>query len=153
MTFAFLALAVAVLAFGVSLWRQSRAVAVLSAVAGAGLVLSAAYPTGVSASAETLHSVASTAATVTLAALLVVESLWPSAASHRTLFPRLLAAAAVVAALANPWLHDTAYSGLGQRALWLLLVAWLTAAVARGQPADQPPARRAARHSKIKQYT
>lgn len=153
MTFAFLALAVGVLAFASAVWARSRPVAGLVGVAGVGLLLSAVYPTGVSPAAETMHSAASTVATVCLTAAAAAASLWRAAALQRTLPSRLLAGGALVALLVSPVLHTTAYSGLGQRVLWLLLVAWMSTAVVAARPVAQRRERMAARHSKNMEYT
>jgi hypothetical protein len=146
MTVACLALAVGVLGLAVAIWPRSRLVGILSGVAAVGLMLSAAYPTGVSSTTELLHSVASTAATVALTGAAAVGSLQPRESWCRTLLSRLLAGGAVVGLLVSPWLHDTAYSGLGQRALWLLLVGWMATTVATSRSEGSLRERTAAGH-------
>lgn len=148
MTLAFLALAVGVAAFAAGVWPRSRLVAVLSGVAGVGLLLCAVYPIGVSPAADAVHSVASTVATTSLTAAVVVDTLW------RPALPRTLPAAGAAATLlVSPGLHTTAYSGLAQRVLWLLLIGSVAAAVPRAGAVGQPREPRAARHSKNMEYT
>ena len=136
MTAVFLALGFGVVALGLGL-AMTRGVTRVSVVvvlalvgAGAGLVVSGLYatdPAGAPTTAERVHSLASGAASVALISAAVV---WSVLRRHRRPRPALgpaaaLACAAVVLGVVSILLHDTVWAGLGQRLLWLTLMAWL----------------------------
>lgn len=136
MAVAFVALGVSAFGIGAVLLTTqggwvSRAAAATAAAAGVGLVVSAVFPTGVSAAVEVVHSRASALATVGLTVVAGVASLWPGLHGQRGTAPRLLAAGAIVMAVASPLLHHSRFTGLSQRLLWLLLVLWLAGAARR----------------------
>jgi NagD protein len=109
----------------------ARAVPALVAVAGVGLILSGVFRTDPRIPpppGEILHTRVSVTG---LLALVAATLLWSShlLATHRSVpgarASLALALVAGAAALAGPPLHDTPWSGLGQRVLWLVLMAWL----------------------------
>jgi hypothetical membrane protein len=137
MTAAFSLLGAALLALAVALLGSAHArgwarwVPALVAVAGIGLILSGVFRTDPRVPpppGEILHTRASVTA---LIALVIAALLWSShllATSQAVPGARAslaLALVAAAAALAGPPLHDTPWTGLGQRALWLALMAWL----------------------------
>ena len=135
MTLAFIGLAVGLAGFAAELWAQDRTradriAAVVALVAGAASVLSAVFRTNGSSESEAIHSPASTVAVLAAVALAVIHTWAIRDASPRTL-PLLpaLAGIAVVLMLIGPVLHETRWSGLGQRLLWAALLAWLLAAM------------------------
>ena len=105
-----------------------RLVAVLIAVAGVGLVLSGIFETGSdSVLTELVHSRASGTAVLTLAGAAVLYATHPAFNDIRRwdTAVRIIVGLAVVAVLVSPVLHDTRWSGIGQRFVWLSLTAWL----------------------------
>ena len=108
----------------------ARLAGVTAAAAGVGLIVSAMFPTGVSASAEVVHSQASAFATVGLTVVAGVSSLLLDAGKDRRTL-QLLAGAAVLLAVVSPVLHHSRFTGLVQRLLWLVLALWLAVAARR----------------------
>jgi hypothetical protein len=158
MTAAFFALGSGLMALGVALGAESRPRGIawiMSATAIlAGALLSGAFRTGVSHASEVVHSRASALATVAIVALALAYS--KAAVGHR---PRaahdpagaVLALIAAALAALSPLLHDTRWSGLGQRLLWIALLTWLLRAawqlprgrmtkllMTRGRPPPEP---------------
>jgi hypothetical membrane protein len=124
MTVAFVAAAVGLLALAVAHRTRGTAAPLLLAVAAAGMVLAGLFPAGTS---DRWHSPASSVATLAVAGAVAIDAL----ASRRQLRPGLdlaLAGAAALLVVASPVLHDTAWSGLGQRLLWAVLYVWLVRA-------------------------
>lgn len=95
-------------------WPTCLAVAVASLLSGV---------FDVEGSSERLHSYASTIAVIGATGLIAgsASSAWRS---HRRT-PRPLAIAAVVLLIVGPIVHGTSWTGLGQRALWAVLLAGL----------------------------
>jgi hypothetical protein len=134
MSAAFFALGSGLIALGVALGAESRPrgiawiMSATAVLAGAGALVSGAFRTGVSHASEVIHSRASALATVAIVALALAYS--KAAVGHR---PRgahdpagaVLALIAAALAALSPLLHDTRWSGLGQRLLWIALLTWL----------------------------
>jgi hypothetical protein len=132
MTSAFIALSCGLLAFGFDLWMRSRRNAIdrlcISAVvvATVGTMLSGVFRTGGSDLAETVHSRASAIAVVALVTVALVYSIPlrnPSQDTDRV--GVTLAVVAATLALLSPVFHHTRWTGLSQRLLWVVLLAWL----------------------------
>ncbi len=133
MTTAFVALGCGLAMLGFALLRDwprgaTWIVAVAGLEAGFGMILSAVFETGGAGASETIHSRASIAATIVVVGLVLVHSI-PAARrwSDVPIDPvgTGLALFAAVLAAAAPLLHDTRWSGLGQRLLWVVLLIWL----------------------------
>ena len=100
------------------------------AVAGVGMILAGVYPTdpfGAETAAEVIHSRASG-----LASLLLIGAVYASSVERGPggIRPErgpagALAVASVALGCVSPILHDTTWSGLGQRLLWATLTGWL----------------------------
>jgi Protein of unknown function (DUF998) len=129
MTAAFLLLAAGLAAFALQVWRTDVPVGVLCLVGAVGLALSALFPTGVSAGAEQWHSPASAIATsaTTLAVMLRTIHL----GRRGSALDAALAGSAAVLLVVSPALHETRWTGAGQRLLWAVLVVWLVRACRR----------------------
>jgi MFS family permease len=153
MTAAFTTLGVAMLALGGTLRRRHQqqrqqrpaaparipGTAGLACLAGIGALTSALFPTAGSALRELIHSAASTSAAVAIVALALLRSLPPMARSgHGSSWDatsRLLALAAPPLLVLSVVVHHTAWAGLGQRLLWVVLLASLLLPAA---PLDPP---------------
>lgn len=142
MTAVFVALGLALVALGVVLWSDpsrgtvARTVPVAAFVAGVGALVSGLFRTGISGTSEALHSRASGLATVAIVVMAAVSA-WPSVRRGDASRDRVavgLAAAAVVLALLSPLLHETRWTGLSQRLLWAVLLAWLLWTASRCTP-------------------
>jgi Protein of unknown function (DUF998) len=139
MTTAFVALGCGLVALGFALLRErprgpTWIVPAAGVLAGVGMIISAVYETGSSASSETIHSRASISATIAVVGLALVHSTpaarrWSDVPVDRTSLGLALVAA-VLAGIA-PLLHDTRWSGLGQRMLWIVLLIWLLRALVK----------------------
>ena len=134
MTAAFVALACGIVSLGIILraergpGRSSWIFPSITFLAGLGVILSAAFPTGVSPTSESIHSRASTVAILSIVALALAYSV-PAAgrraqADSNRVGVRLAIAVAALTAI-SPLVHDTHWTGLGQRLLWLAVLAWL----------------------------
>jgi len=132
MTAASITLSCGLVAFGFELWIRSSRNAIdwlcfsAVAVAAAGTMLSGVFETGGSDLAETMHSRASAIAVIALVTLALVYSIPRRAHAHET--DRVGATLAVIAAalaLLSPVFHHTRWTGLSQRLLWVVLLAWL----------------------------
>jgi hypothetical protein len=108
----------------------SRLIPLAVVAAGCGLVVSGLYPTdpvGAPTATEKIHSVASGAASVALIGAAVASCLLARAGRPR----RPVGAAGVLAGVAlalgavSPAVHETRWTGLSQRLLWLTLMVWL----------------------------
>ena len=135
MTLAFIGLAVGLAGFAAALWasgrtRADRLAAGTAVVAAIASVVSAVFRTNVSSESEAVHSPASTVAVLAVVALAVLYT-WSTRDASLGSRPLLLglAGAAVALAAVSPVLHETRWSGLGQRLLWTALLAWLLAAL------------------------
>lgn len=148
MTVVFAALAGGLLAVGVALRATTSdqdlialMVPAAAFVAAIAAIISGIFRTGVSSTSEVIHSRASALATCSTVALALASS-WPPARRRlgrpRDLVGMALAGTAACVALLSPLLHETRWTGLGQRVLWSLLLAWLLWTVGHG------PARRGA---------
>lgn len=120
MALAFAGLAVSLFGMAVGLRDRSRPGVALALVGAAGAVLAAVFRTGGPGMEDGLHSNASTVVTVATVALAVVVA---RAGGDRV--SRTLAMAAVVLLAVSPALHHTSVTGLSQRLLWAVLLAWL----------------------------
>lgn len=92
-------------------------------VAGGGIAVAGVFPTdpGSSGVAEAIHSRSSALATV----LVVAASLaWSLRSVRTTTTARTLAVSGLVLVIVSVPLHDTSVSGVSQRVLWVVLVAW-----------------------------
>lgn len=108
----------------------ARVVAGLVALAGVGLVLSGIFKTGTdSALTELLHSRASGTAVLALTVAAALYAIHPAFDDIRRwdLAIRTIAGVALMAVVISPILHDTQWSGLSQRVVWLTLMAWVFA--------------------------
>lgn len=133
MSTAFVALSIALAALGI-LWAPNRSkkngwilssLAFLSAIC---VGVSAAFETGFPGTSETIHSRASGLATVAIVILALAYTM-PTVLSRRNApFDPVAAGIAVAAAVLlgiSSLLHETRWTGIGQRALWISLIAWL----------------------------
>lgn len=136
MTVAFGALGLGMVALGLGLRSESgsgpRAWLIPAAIAaaGIGMIVAGVYPTdpsGAETAAEVIHSRASG-----LASLLLIGAVYASSVQRGPgrLRPEpgpigALAVASVALGCLSPILHDTTWSGLGQRLLWATLMMWL----------------------------
>jgi hypothetical protein len=135
MTAAFFVLGIGIavlgVAIGVSGARRSVTVAALLMLSGVAMVIAGLAPTDPdsTSAAEVIHSRASGGATLALiaAALLWSWSLDRGEAADM----RAVATVAAVLGATSVLLHETAVSGLGQRALWLTLLVWMLLAAIR----------------------
>jgi Protein of unknown function (DUF998) len=136
MTASFLTLGTGMVALGLGLrvarttsgWFHLVPVAVIAA--GLGMVVSGLFPTdpaGVPTTSERVHSLASGAASLALIGAALLSILGARSRPHRlaTDWTGALAIAALTLGAVSPVLHDTAWTGLSQRLLWLTLLAWL----------------------------
>ncbi|MGH2734616.1 MAG: DUF998 domain-containing protein [Actinomycetota bacterium] len=133
MAVAFVALGCGLVALAVALWAErgqgsiySWTVPGAALAAGVGAIVSGAFRTGISHASEVVHSRASALATVALVALALLYSL-PAArrpGAVHTLGTGLALIASGLAAI-SPLLHETRWTGLSQRLLWIALLAWL----------------------------
>jgi len=133
MALAFAALGCGLIALGVSL-RSERpreplawTIPATAFLAGGGAIISGMFRTGVSDTSEIVHSRASAVATLALVVLCLVYStraLRRSAARPDYVGTTLALIAATLAAI-SPLLHETRWTGLSQRLLWIALIAWL----------------------------
>lgn len=117
----------------------------IAVLAAAGAVLSAVFETGGSATSETIHSRASAFATIAIVVLALAYSM-PIALPQRPVVSdsvsRGLTMIAVVLVGISSLLHETRWTGLGQRALWLVLIAWLVRTTWREPRSTLGPQRR-----------
>ena len=136
MTVAFVALGLGMVALGLGLRTESGAgprawlIPAAIAVAGVGMVVAGVYPTdrlGAETAAEVIHSRASGLASILLIGAVYASSVERGPGRFR---PErgpagALAVASVALGCMSPILHDTTWSGLGQRLLWATLMVWL----------------------------
>jgi hypothetical protein len=136
MTAVFFALGSGVVALGVAVFvaegptRWSRLVALVVVAAGGGLFVAGLYPTDPASApttTETVHSLSSISASVALISAAVVWSVlrWGRQPRPALGTPGALACLAVIIGVLSIGLHDTVWTGLSQRLLWLTLLAWL----------------------------
>jgi hypothetical membrane protein len=142
MTTAFLSLGCVLLAIAVLLGAAAgsnqirRAITLLGLVAGAGIIVSGAFPTGVSSISEVVHSRASGIATAAAIAIALVYSLprmRQATASTRDLVGAALALSAAFLGAISPTLHESQWTGLSQRVLWATVMVWLLWVVVMGR--------------------
>lgn len=133
MTGAFLASSCGLLALGVTLWRnkgRERLAWIVPGsafLAGVAMLVSGIFRTDVTAMSELIHSRASSIAVISIVILAVAYCLpfvRPSGAS-RDRVSIYVAAIAVVCAALSSLLHQTRWTGLGQRLLWIVLIGAL----------------------------
>jgi hypothetical protein len=136
MTLVFVSLGLGMVALGLGLRSVRRfgpggwLIPAAIVVAGVGMIVSGVYPTdpfGAETAAEVIHSRASA-----LASLLLIGAVYASSVERGPggLRPErgpagTLAVASVALGCVSPILHDTTWSGLGQRLLWATLMVWL----------------------------
>jgi Protein of unknown function (DUF998) len=136
MTASFLTLGAGMVALGLGLrvvratsgWFHLVPAAVIAA--GCGMVVSGLFPTdpaGFPTTSERVHSLASGAASMVLIGAALLSTLGARSRRRRlaTDWTGALAVAALMLGAVSPVLHDTAWTGLSQRLLWLTLLAWL----------------------------
>jgi Protein of unknown function (DUF998) len=136
MTAAFVVIGLGLLALAMAFWTTQapplprRIVSVAVALAGIGMIVAGVFPTepGAATVAEIIHSRASAAASLFLIGGAAVWSFWPG--TDRSAVLRTLAAVVAALGVLSVALHETEVSGLGQRLLWLALIAWLVIAAA-----------------------
>jgi hypothetical protein len=124
--------------------RWSRSVPLTVIAAGCGLIVSGLYPTdpaGAPTTAERIHSAASGSASVALIAAAVVASLVSRLPRRRRPIgvAGTFAGAALVLGAISPVLHETDWTGLSQRLLWLTLTGWLLVAAWQLRPHRTAP--------------
>jgi hypothetical membrane protein len=131
MTAAFFAMGVALMVLSLQVGASAsstgiqRLAAPLIAVAGVGLILSGVFETATGSTLiEIIHSRASATSVLALTAAAVASSTHPASRRVDTA-ARVVTLVAVVALAISPILHDTPWTGIGQRFVWLALAAWL----------------------------
>jgi Protein of unknown function (DUF998) len=128
MTTAFAALAIALVALGISLRGGdegiARAAPLLAFLAAAGTILSAVFKTGGTEAGESIHSRASAIAVVSIVVLAIAHSV-VGARRAPDVIGVILAFTAGIVACISPLLHETRWTGLSQRLLWMALIGWL----------------------------
>jgi hypothetical membrane protein len=148
MTLAFVALGCALVALGVALRAgrdMDRITWIISAtafLAGLGTIVSGVFRTGTSQADEVIHSRASALATVAIVALALAYSIRVArrqTGATRDPVGTGLALAAAALAVLSPLLHATRWTGLNQRVLWTVLLAWLLWAAWHRPPGWDPP--------------
>jgi len=135
MTAAFMAMGLGLLALAYAMTDKTesrwwlRIVPLVIAAAGIGMILSAIFPTepdGTDTMTELIHSRASGSATI---ALIVAATLWSIVRRDHRSNGRpeatVLAVLVVIIGCLNPLWHESAWKGLSQRLLWLVLIGWL----------------------------
>lgn len=137
MNTAFVALGFALATLGLALVRErprgiTWIIPATTLAAGVGMIVSGVFETGGPSSSDAIHSLASISATVAVVGIALVHSIpaarrWSDVPLGRVGIGLALTAA-VLAAIA-PVLHDTRWTGLGQRLLWIVLIAWLLRAL------------------------
>jgi hypothetical protein len=137
MTTAFFALGCALATLGLAIVSEGPRgvtwiIPATTLAAGVGMFISGVFETGDPASSDAIHSLASISATVAVVAIALVHSIpaarrWSDVPLGRVGIVLALTAA-VLAAIA-PVLHDTRWTGLGQRLLWIVLVIWVLRAL------------------------
>jgi hypothetical protein len=107
----------------------SRMVPLMVIAAGCGMIVSGLYPTdpaGEPTTTERVHSLASGSATVALIAAAVTSAAVSRARRPSASGPAgVLAGAALALGAIGPVLHETSWTGLSQRLLWVTLLTWL----------------------------
>ena len=124
MTVAFTSLGLALLALAPVVVPTGRTMRAALRVGGVGLLLAGVFRTGVSeagATADALHGITSSAATVAMIAAVVL--------SRR----RVLGALALLLGAVSPVAHGTVVAGLAQRLLWAILLLWCVVATRSGR--------------------
>lgn len=133
MTLAFVALGAGLVGFAAAL---RTATVGLAGLAAAATYASALFRTGTPS--EDLHSVASTVAVLALVALAQIHTFVPAGSSDRPTV--VLAVAAASFAALSPVLHESGWTGVGQRLLWAALLAWLLRVTLLGRPRSEDTA-------------
>ena len=133
MTAAFVSLSCGLVAMGIVFRAEASsriAWALPSAafVAACGAIVSALFKTGTSDLSEAIHSRASAIAVVAVVALALARSMPGVPAGPGETRDRIgvgLAVAAATLAAISPLLHETRFTGLSQRVMWIVLISWL----------------------------
>jgi hypothetical protein len=136
MTASFFALGAGTVVLGVAMASTdmrngwARVVALAIVVAGCGLTVSGVFrtdPAGAPTTDERIHSLASGTASLALITAAVLSALLARARRPREpIGPAgVLAWLALVFGAISPVLHESRWTGLSQRLLWLTLTAWL----------------------------
>lgn len=136
MTLAFIALGSGMIVLGVAMAASgevsgwSRVIPLTVMAAGGGMIISGLYPTdptGEPTTTEAIHSLASGFASLAVIGAAVAWSIlrWGRRPPPPLGLSAALAGSAVVLGAVSPVLHDTRWTGLSQRLLWLTLLAWL----------------------------
>ena len=134
MTVAFIALSSGLMALGLTLWRArgpdklAWVIPGSAFLAAVGTIVSGMFRTGVTETSELIHSYSSTLAAVAVVTLALAYSMPISrnlAGRARDWVATSLALVGTVFAALGPLLHDTRWTGLGQRLLWAALIIWL----------------------------
>jgi hypothetical protein len=134
MTAAFVTLGGGVMVLGVTIWARrgpakGRWIILATAImAAVGTLLSGVFRTGDSDFSEAIHSRASALAVVAIVALALTSSIPFADRNARAPLDFVGAGLAVTSAvltLVSPALHNTRWTGLSQRLLWIALVTWL----------------------------
>lgn len=135
MVAAFVATAVGLVSLAVAVAQPGagiawpRTTAALLLVSGVAMVATAAFPTsGAGTTSEAWHSATSALATLAALVAAALQGMTLLVARRRSTTDRrvaVLGLTALVPGALSPVLHDTPRTGLGQRLLWVVLVAWL----------------------------
>ena len=149
MAVAFVTLGSGLIALGLLLWPERRedpiawVIPALAFLAGVGTIVSGIFRTNVSDTSELVHSRASGLASVAIVVLCLAVSI-PAARRRSDATSDIagitLAIIAATLAAISPLLHDTRWTGLSQRLLWISLLAWLLQAVWNHPASRQPEA-------------
>lgn len=131
MVAAFLVIGLGLLAVAGIVWQNDggrlrrAALALAYLFAGVGMIVAGLVPTepGAVSTAEIVHSRASAAGSLLIVVAAVATAWLPG--GDAALPRRLLSATVAALAVLSVALHETAVSGLSQRALWAAILAWL----------------------------
>jgi membrane-associated phospholipid phosphatase len=121
--------------------RWSPGVAAGIGVAGMAMVGAGIWrtdPTRSGVLTDAIHSRASALATVALIAAALAWSVLRHPRPHRVDLAAALAVLAAVLGIVSPVLHDSTWSGLSQRLLWLVILAWSIVTAATLRPRRRP---------------
>jgi drug/metabolite transporter (DMT)-like permease len=141
MTVAFVTLGVGLLALGIALRAHSDGyrfawIGPLAAISGGfGMVVAGAFKTGGSDSRELVHSRASALGTIAIVILaLAFTFVYARLKPRPDQFGTALALAGAMLVVMSSFFHETRWTGLSQRILWLALVVWLLRTAWRLRP-------------------